>query len=115
MGTVNVADHSCEHCHRPLSFVKPLGGKTATCRSCGGTFEAKRWMVVLSWTTCFLLVAFVLSLALVVACPLVFWLVGWEWWVGLVLAGAVMWPLVQLSGRLGMITGGMVANKRGLP
>ena len=63
MSTADVADYSCAHCHRPLAFVTPLCGKTATCRSCGGTFEAKRWMVVLSWTTSFLLVAFVLSLA----------------------------------------------------
>src|SRR5262249_53697151 len=113
MSTVGVADHSCPHCRRPLALVKPVCGKTATCHSCGGTFEAKRWMVVASWTSCFVLVSLALSLTLVIACPLVCWLVEREWWVGLAAAGALIVPLVKIGGRLGMIAGGMVANKCG--
>ena len=115
MSTASAADYSCPHCRRPLGFVKPIHGKTATCRSCGGTFEAKRWMVILSWTTCFLLLSLALSLALLIACPLVCWLVGCEWWIGLVIAGALMFPLVWMGGRLGMVTGRIVANKCGIP
>jgi hypothetical protein len=115
MGTVKFADHSCPHCRRPLAFVKPIRVKTATCRSCGGTFVAKRWMVLASWTSCFVLFSLVLSLALVIAFPLVCSLVGWEWWIGLAVASALIVPLVKFGGRLGTMIGGLVANKWGLP
>jgi hypothetical protein len=49
------AEYYCPYCRQQLGFVKPLCGKTATCPSCGGTFEAKRWMVVASWTSCFVI------------------------------------------------------------
>jgi hypothetical protein len=84
-----------------LAFVKPIRVRTTTCRSCGGTFEAKRWMVLASWTSCFALLSLVLSLALVIACPLVCWLVGWQWWIVLTVAGALIVPLVKIGGRLG--------------
>jgi hypothetical protein len=115
MSTASFADFSCPHCRRPLAFVKPIRVKTATCRSCGGTFEAKRWMVVASWTSCFVLLSLVLSLTLVIASPLVCWLVGWEWWIGGTVASALIMPLVKIGGRLGTMVGGIVANKCGLP
>jgi hypothetical protein len=111
---VSIPNYSCPHCSRQLVFVKPIYGKTANCRSCGGTFEAKRWMVLVSWTSCFVLLSLALSIALVIASPLVCWLVGWEWWIGLAPAGVIIVPLVKMGGRLGTITGGHVANKCGL-
>jgi hypothetical protein len=115
MSAVSTIDYTCPHCHRQLGFVKPICGKTATCRSCGGNFETKHWMVVLSWTTSFVLLSLALSLVLVVAGPLLCWLAGWEWWIGLVAAGALMLPLVKMGGWLGLRAGGIVANKLGLP
>jgi hypothetical protein len=115
MSTVSIADYSCPHCRRQLAFVKPIRVKTATCRSCGSTFEAKRWMVLASWTSCFVLLFLALSLMLVITCPLVCWLVGWEWWIGLMVAGALIVPLIKIGGRLGTMMGGIVANRCGLP
>jgi hypothetical protein len=114
MSRVSVADYFCPHCRQQLAFVKPIRAKTATCRSCGGTFEAQRWMVVASWTSCFVLLSLTLSLALVIAAPLVCWVAGWEWWIGLMVAGALIVPLVKVGGRFGATIGGIVANKRGL-
>ena len=115
MSMASIADFACPHCSRQLAFVKPIRGKTTTCRSCGGTFEAKRWMLLASWTSCFVLLSLALSLVLVIACPLVCWLVGWEWWIGLAAAGVLVVPLVKMGGRLGARAGGIVANKCGLP
>jgi hypothetical protein len=114
MNTFDVEEFACPHCHRPLAFVKPIRGKTTSCRTCGGTFETKRWMVVQSWTTCFVILSLAFSLGLVIACPLVCWLVGWEWWIGLGFAGVLIVPLVKIGGHLGMIAGGIVATKRGI-
>ena len=115
MSTATAADFACPHCRRQLAFVKPIRRKTATCRWCGSTFEAKRWMVVASWTSCFVLLALALSSALIITCQLVCWLARWEEWIGLTLAGALTVPLVTTGGRLGTTIGGIVSNKCGLP
>lgn len=111
MSMVSDADYLRPHCRQCLAFVKPIRARTAACRSWGGTFEAKRWMVVASWTYCFALLSLTLSLALMIACPLD--LVGWKWWVGLMVASALIVPLVKIGGRLGTMVGDIVANKCG--
>jgi hypothetical protein len=115
MSTARVADFACLHCRRQLAFIKPIRGKTATCRSCGCTFEAKRWMVEASRTSCFVLLSLAFALVLLIASPLVCLLVGWEWWIGLAAAGVLGVPLVKMGGWLGARAGGIVANKCGLP
>jgi hypothetical protein len=68
-------------------------------------------MVISSWTTFFLLISLAFSLALMVVLPVFFWWVGWEWWIGLVVAGALCWPLVQVGGYLGIRLGGILADR----
>jgi hypothetical protein len=85
----------------------------ANCRLCGGAFEARRWMVLASWTSFFVLLSLTLSVTLVISFPLICVMMGWEWWIGLAAAGALIVPIVKVGGRLGTSIGSAVANKCG--
>ena len=59
-----------------------------------GVLESAERDAVPAW----LLAASVVYLVLVIAYPLFCWLVGWDWWIGLVAAAILVWPLVEIGG-----------------